>query len=74
MAERAVGYVGDVELPGGVDEAVGFVEGFEGGVFGLDGVDPGYYTMGSGKTGLLIIFMLVASALAQDPMVWIVLW
>lgn len=40
MAQRAVGYVGDVELPGGVDEAVGFVQGFEGGVFGLDGVDP----------------------------------
>ena len=40
VAERAVGYVGDVELPGGVDEAVGFVQGFEGGVFGLDGVDP----------------------------------
>ena len=30
VAERAVGYVGDVELAGGVDEAVGFVQGFEG--------------------------------------------
>jgi hypothetical protein len=41
VAERAVGHVGDVELAGGGDEAVGFVQGFEGGVFGLDGVDFG---------------------------------
>jgi hypothetical protein len=30
VSERAVGYVGDVELASGVDEAVGLVEGFEG--------------------------------------------
>jgi hypothetical protein len=41
VAEGTVGYVGDVEVAGGGDEAVGFVEGFEGGVFGLDGVDFG---------------------------------
>jgi hypothetical protein len=41
MAKRAVGYVGDVELAGGVDKAVGLVQGLEGGVFGLDSVDPG---------------------------------
>jgi hypothetical protein len=41
VTERAVGYIGDVELAGGGDEAVGFVQGFEGGVFGLDGVDFG---------------------------------
>ena len=41
MAQGAVGYVGDVQLAGGGDEAVCFVEGFEGGVFGLDGVDFG---------------------------------
>jgi hypothetical protein len=41
VAERAVGYVGDVELADGVDKAVGLVQGLEGGVFGLDSVDPG---------------------------------
>ena len=41
VAERAVGYVGDIELAGGVDETVGFVESFECGVLGLDGVDFG---------------------------------
>jgi hypothetical protein len=41
VAERAVGDVGDGEGFGGGDEAVGFVEGFKGRVFGLDGVDAG---------------------------------
>jgi hypothetical protein len=41
VAERAVSYVGDVELSGGINEAVGLVEGFEGRVLGLDGVDSG---------------------------------
>jgi hypothetical protein len=41
VTKRAVGYVGDTQLAGGGDEAVCFVEGFEGGVFGLDGVDFG---------------------------------
>lgn len=41
VSERRVGYVGDVEFFGGVDEAVLLVEGFEGGVFGLEGVDVG---------------------------------
>lgn len=39
MAQRAVGHVGDAELARGRDQAVGFVHGFEGGVFGLQGVD-----------------------------------
>lgn len=43
MAERAVGYVSDVELAGCGDQAVGFVEGFEGGVLCLDCIDFGDY-------------------------------
>jgi hypothetical protein len=41
VAQRAVGYVGDVQFAGGRDEVVCFVDGLEGGVFGLDGVDSG---------------------------------
>jgi len=41
VAEGRVRDVGDGEFGGGGDEGVGFVEGFEGGVFGLDGVDFG---------------------------------
>lgn len=41
VAEGGVGYVGYSEFFGCGDEVVGFVEGFEGGVFGLEGVDFG---------------------------------
>jgi hypothetical protein len=41
VAERAVCNECDVEGARGGDEIVGFVEGFEGGVFGLNGVDFG---------------------------------
>jgi hypothetical protein len=46
VAERAVGDVGDGKGFGGGDEAVGFVEGFKGRVFGLDGVDAGDWWVG----------------------------
>lgn len=41
VAERDVGYVGDVQFAGGGDKAVCFVGGFEGGVFGFYDVDFG---------------------------------
>jgi len=41
VAEGRVRDVGYGEFGSGGDEVVGFVEGFKGGVFGLDGVDFG---------------------------------
>jgi len=41
VSERTVGYVGNVEFTSGVEEAVGLVQGLEGRVFGLDGVNLG---------------------------------
>lgn len=41
VAEGAVGDVSDAEFLSCADEVVCFVDGFEGGVFGLEGVDFG---------------------------------
>jgi hypothetical protein len=45
VAQRAVGYVCNAQFLGCVDKAVCFVDGFEGGVFALNGIDFGDYVL-----------------------------
>jgi hypothetical protein len=55
MPQRTVSYVRDTQFAGRIDQAVGFVDGFEGRVFGLYSVDFGDYISLSSVTATYVM-------------------